>query len=34
LILILQEINRGNQPLYFEELFENILLNYATYDHD
>ena len=27
-ILILQEINGGNRPLYSEELFENILLDY------
>jgi len=33
-VMILQEINRENWSLYFEELFENILLDYITYDHD
>jgi len=33
-ILILQEINRGNRPLYSEKLFKNILLDYVIYDHD
>jgi len=34
MILILQEINRGNWPFYSEELFENILLDYVIYNHD
>ena len=33
-ILILQEINRENWPLYTEEVFENILLACVIYDHD
>jgi len=33
-ILILQEINRGNRPLYSKELFDTILSDYVIYDHD
>ena len=31
MILTLPEINRGNLSLYFEEIFEDILLDYNIY---